>query len=169
VEYSLPRLEPVARRWRTATLVAVGVAALELVVIVVFALALIGRGASAGHVRGAQPAPLAPAERVRLSTAPAGAAKLPRRAISVVVLNGNGRTGAAGTMAGVVRARGYKVASIGNAPRNDYARSIVMYRHGFRPEAARLGKDMHIRIVGPLDGLRQARLGRAQVAVVVGR
>jgi LytR cell envelope-related transcriptional attenuator len=168
VEYSLPRLEPVAQRWRTATLVAAGVAAVELVVIIVITLALVGRGASA-HTRHTPSAALPAAERSRLTTAPAGATKLPRAKTYVVVLNGNGRTGAAGMMASLVRARGYKIATVGNAPRNDYARSMVMYRPSFRAEAARLARDMHIRVVGPLDGLARGRLGRAQTAIVVGR
>jgi hypothetical protein len=44
-----------------------------------------------------------------------------------------------------------------------------MYRGRFRPEAVRLAHDMRIRVVGPLDGLRRVALGRAQLAVVVGR
>ena len=40
-----------------------------------------------------------------------------------------------------------------DAPRHDYARSLVMFRPGFAPEARRLARDLKIRIVGPLDGL----------------
>jgi len=148
-------------------LIAAAVAALELIVILVIGVALAGKTVSA-HTSKAAPPPLTPAERVRLTTAPAGTARLPRRRTSVLVLNGNGRTGAAGTLAGLVRARGYRVAGVGNASRSDYAGSVVMYRRGFRAEAARLAKDTRIRIVGPLDGLRRRQLAGAQVAVVVG-
>ena len=43
-----------------------------------------------------------------------------------------------------------------------------MYRKGYAPEAQRLAKDLRLRIVGPLDGLRPAELMGAHVAVVVG-
>jgi hypothetical protein len=67
-----------------------------------------------------------------------------------------------------VRARGYKIRKVGNAPRGGYGRSVIMYRAGFRPEALRLGRDLGIRLVSPLDGLRASNLGGARVAVVVG-
>jgi hypothetical protein len=167
VQYSLPPLEPVAQRWRAATVAAAAVALIELVVIVVVVAALVGRG-SATHARASAPA-LTRSQRGRLTSAPAGRPKLARATTTVTVLNGNGRNGAAGAMAGLVRARGYRIGTVGNAPRADYARTVVMYRGRFRAEAQRLARDMRIRVVGPLDGLRRAALGRAQLAVVVGR
>jgi hypothetical protein len=43
-----------------------------------------------------------------------------------------------------------------------------MYRSGFRPEAVRLARDAHIRIVTPLDGLRRSQLQGAHLALVLG-
>jgi hypothetical protein len=60
------------------------------------------------------------------------------------------------------------VGEVGNAPRSGYGRSVVMYRAGRRPEALRLARDLQIRLVSPLDGLRPRDLLGAQLAVVVG-
>jgi hypothetical protein len=43
-----------------------------------------------------------------------------------------------------------------------------MFRKGYRPEAARLAKDLGVKIVGPLDGLKPADMLGAHVALVVG-
>lgn len=169
MEHSLSRLEPVAERWRTATLVAAGIAALELIVILVIGIALAGKSVSTQPKHLAQVHVPTPAEKVRLTASPAGVPKLSRHDTSVLVLNGNGRTGAASSTAALVRARGYRIGSVGNASRSDYVRSAVMYRRGFRAEAARLGRDMHIGLVGPLDGLRRRDLAGSQLALVVGR
>ena len=93
---------------------------------------------------------------------------LDRRKTSVLVLNGNGVAGAAGTTADRVRARHYVVAGTGNAPRTTFTRSVVMYRPGFEGEAKRLGRDLRIRHVTPLDGMRIRDLQGAHVALVVG-
>jgi hypothetical protein len=169
VEYSLPTLDPAAQRWRTTALVTAGVAVLELIVIAVVSAALIGKGTSApGHARAARPVHLTRTEASRLSSAPVKVSRLPRTKTTVVVLNGNGRTGAAGTMATLVRARGYRIGTVGNAPRNDYARNVIMYRRGFRAEGVRLAKDMRVRVVGPDDGLQRGLVGRAQLTLIVG-
>jgi hypothetical protein len=43
-----------------------------------------------------------------------------------------------------------------------------MYRPGYAPEAARLARDLHVKIVSPLDGLRTKDLMGAHVAIVLG-
>ena len=43
-----------------------------------------------------------------------------------------------------------------------------MYRKGFEGEGRRLARDLGIRIVGPLDGLRTSQLHGAHAVVVVG-
>jgi hypothetical protein len=43
-----------------------------------------------------------------------------------------------------------------------------MYRPGYAPEAARFARDLRVKIVSPLDGLRQRDLMGAHVAVVIG-
>jgi hypothetical protein len=67
-----------------------------------------------------------------------------------------------------VRARGYKIRKVGNAPRSGYGRSVVMYRSDYRPEALRLARDLRIALVSPLDGLRATSFAGAKLAVIVG-
>jgi hypothetical protein len=99
--------------------------------------------------------------------APAPAAKRPRSKTTVLVLNGNGRTGAAAAAASRVHSRGYRIGTVTNAPEH-VRRSIVMYRPGFAGEGRRLGKDLGVKLVTPLDGMRPKDLGRAQVVFILG-
>ena len=80
------------------------------------------------------------------------------------------KAGAAGQLAAVVRALRYPVAGIGDAARRDFPWTIVMYRNGFRGEAERLAKDLGLarNRTLPLDGMRPADLGGAQLALIVG-
>jgi hypothetical protein len=163
MEHSLP--------WRRATFVVSGVAAIELAILLAIAIPMVGK-AVAGNVRTAaaervlSPAPKPAAKPKAAATAAAPA--LPREDTSVVVLNGNGLTGAAGHAADRVHELGYLVAGTGNAKRSDYARTIVMYRPGRKAEALRLAKDLRAKVVGPLDGLRVRDLMGAHVAVILG-
>ena len=43
-----------------------------------------------------------------------------------------------------------------------------MYRPGYAPEAARFARDLSVKIVSPLDGLRKKDLMGAHVAIVLG-
>jgi hypothetical protein len=86
----------------------------------------------------------------------------------VIVLNGNGRTGAAGAEAQRLRGKGYPIRRVGNASRSDYATSIVMYAPGYRAEGFRLGRDTGIRMVTPIDGLRPSALRGAKLALILG-
>jgi LytR cell envelope-related transcriptional attenuator len=166
VEHSYP---DVRIPWRTATLVASAVAAVELVLVVALGVALLAKPVSQ-HVRhAAAQKVLAPAKpKPRVVKPVAGRPRLARAETSVIVLNGNGRSGAAADGAARVRAFGYTIGTVGNAPRSDYARTIVMFRRGYRPEAERLAADLKLKIVGPLDGLRTADLMGAHVALVLG-
>jgi hypothetical protein len=167
MEHSLPRPE-VARRWRTATIVATAVAALELALLAALGLPMLGRAVADNVRTAAQEHVLAPPPKAAPPKAEAPAAPLPRADTAVVVLNGNGRTGAAGAAADRVHELGYLVAGTGNAGRSDYARTIVMYRPGRKAEAQRLAKDIGAKVVGPLDGLRLRDLMGAQVALILG-
>ncbi len=158
-----------ARSWRTAALLAAAVAAVELVLLVVAGTVLLaGNGSSGGATaatpakRGARPAPAA------RRTERHAAAPLARWRVAVVVLNGNGRQGAAAAVARRVRRHGYRIRSVGNAARMDYGRSIVMFRPGLEAEGRRLARDLGVRLVGPLDGLRAGQLHGAQAVVIVG-
>ena len=90
VEHSLP---DVRSPWRTATLIASGVAALELVALVVLGVVLLAKPVS-DHVRQAAEAKvMAPVKVKQHRAPPVGALKLTRSETSVIVLNGNGRAG----------------------------------------------------------------------------
>ena len=95
------------------------------------------------------------------------AAKRPRSKTVVLVLNGNGRAGAAASAASRVHSRGYKIGQVTNAPEL-VPRSIVMYKPGFAGEGRRLGRDLHVTLVTPLDGMRARDLGHAQVVFILG-
>ena len=103
--------EQLIRPWRTAALVAAAVAAVELLVLVVVGGALIAKPSSGTAARPRTKAkPRARATRAPLRPkvhhAAAPAARLARGKVSVLVLNGNGRQGAAATTAArVSRAR----------------------------------------------------------------
>ena len=86
----------------------------------------------------------------------------------MIVLNGNGRSGAASDGAAKVLRHGYTIGSVGNAPRSDFTRTLVMFRPGYRPEGIRLARDLKLKIVGPLDGIRTRDLMGAHVALIVG-
>ena len=63
--------------------------------------------------------------------------------LPVLVLNGNGISGAATRAAAVIGRLGYPVTT-GDARRFDYRTSIVVYKPGFAREAARLAHELHI-------------------------
>jgi LytR cell envelope-related transcriptional attenuator len=160
VEHALR--SPSSHPWRTIAVVAAGIATLELLALVVTATALVAKPV-AKHARAAA-AKHASAPTTKAPVRPL----LARRLVTVTVLNGNGVAGAAADTASRVRARGYKTRKVGNAPRSGYGRSVVIYRAGFRPEALRLGRDLGIALVSPLDGLRASNLAGAKLAVVLG-
>lgn len=104
-----------------------------------------------------------------LAKAPAiGKAKLTRKQTSVLVLNGNGRAGAAHTLAAQLQHLGYSIRGAGNAPRSDYATSVVMFRPGYAAEAHRLARDAHTSVVGPLDGIAAKALHGAKLVFILG-
>jgi hypothetical protein len=168
VEQPVP-VEVLVRPWRTATLVASAVAAVELVIILVAGVALVGRPLTEKMRDTARDRTLGttaptPAKKPKIGSS---APRLKRVDTSVMVLNGNGVAGAAHEAASRVRARGYSIGEVGNAKRTDFMRSVVMYRPGYRGEALRLARDLRIKIVGPLDGLGVRDLMGAHLALVV--
>jgi hypothetical protein len=155
------------RPWKTAAVVASGIAVVELCVLVVLAVGAIAKPVAHEAKRVAVERTVAPAPVVP-RTSPAPAKALPRGETAVVVLNGNGIAGAASTAAARVKSFGYVIATVGNAPRSDYRRTLVLYRPGREAEARRLAADLKIRIVAPLDGLSPRQLMGAHVALVLG-
>ncbi|HUH14573.1 MAG TPA: LytR C-terminal domain-containing protein [Gaiellaceae bacterium] len=165
MEHSLSQIRS---PWRTATLVASAVAAVELVALVGLGVVVLAKPVSE-HVRQAAEAQVLAPVAPKPSRAPAaGEPTLTRAETSVIVLNGNGRAGAAAQSAAAVRRFGYTIGTVGNAPAGDVSRTVVMYREGHRAEAARLAADLDVKIVGPLDGLKPADLLGAHVALVLG-
>ena len=165
MEHSLSQVQT---PWRTATLVASAVAVLELVALLSLGVVLLAKPVSE-HVRQAAEAQvLAPVKPRPKRAAPVGAAKLTRTETSIIILNGNGRAGAAAESADAVRRFGYTIGTVGNAPRSDFTRTLVMYRKGYKAEGIRLAKDLKLKIVGPLDGLRPGDMLGAHVALIVG-
>jgi hypothetical protein len=174
VDVTLQHDDRMMQPWRTAALVAVAVAAVELLVLVVIGGALIAKP-STGAARPAKAKSSAAASTHKKAavTHPvhrvaAPPAHLGRTKVTVLVLNGNGRQGAAAATASRVSRRGYKIGGVANAPSSDFTRSLVMYRRGFEGEGRRLARDLGIGIVGPLDGLRTSQLHGANAVVVVG-
>ena len=91
-----------------------------------------------------------------------------REQLGVVVLNGNGRSGAAAAAASKLGALGYRIRGTANAKRKDYATTVVMYKRGFAAEGVRLAHDLHVKVVGPLDGVATSALHGGQLVVVLG-
>jgi hypothetical protein len=157
-----------ASRWRTATIVAVSLAALEFAALLAIGVAVLGKSV-AHRVQEKAYAKVAGVP-VRTTPRPPGTPKLARSKTAVLVLNGGGLAGAAGATADRLRTRGYLIASVDNAGQPDSStRTLVMYRDGYRAEGARLARDAHTRLVSPLDGMKPSALLGAQVVLVVGR
>jgi hypothetical protein len=155
--------------WRAATVVVGALAAIELV-------ALIGIGATrfVAPVRTHAAAAKAPAaapvvhKRARHVAAVPSHPLRPRRTLSVLVLNGNGINGAAGAEAVDLQTIGYGTSRSEDAPRHDYARSMVLYVPGYVQEARRLGRDSGVRMVATLDGMRVSQLKGSKLVLVLG-
>lgn len=155
--------------WRTATVVVGAVAALELVVLIVIGAARLAPARTHSTTTATHPAAaktVEPATRhvAAIPTHPLRA----RSKLSVLVLNGNGVSGAAGAEATTLQALGYGRSSSQNAPRHDYATSIVMYAPGYAQEGRRLGRDAGIHVVSLVDGMSRAQLKGSQLVVVLG-
>jgi hypothetical protein len=168
----LDSVELAVRPWRTATLVVAAVAAVELVLLVMIGGALLAKP-HASHTRSKASKPVATKSATPAPTASAAhrkpvAAELPRRKVKVVVLNGNGRQGAAAAAASRVSRKGYRIGLVANAPSHDYVTSLVMYRRGFEGEAQRLARDLGVKVVSPLDGVRPKQLHGAQAVLILG-
>ena len=168
----LPALDALIRPWRTATLVASLVAAIELVLLLGAAFLLLAKPIAHAMQKHAAATAFAPAKKHTAPVTHSGAAvmlpKLLRAETGVFVFNGNGRAGAASGAAAKLSALGYRIPGTGNATRQDYATSVVMFKQGFNAEATRLARDLHVQVVGPLDGLKPSALRGAQLAIVLG-
>jgi len=150
------------RPWRRATIAVSAVASVELLLLTAVAIVLFGNPL-ADHFSE----PAASAATPTKQTAPAKKPSLPRDETSVMVLNGNGRAGAAAAAADRVQSRGYMLGNVGNAP-SITPRSLVMFRPGYEAEGRRLARDLRVRIVRPLDGMRPRQLLGAHLVLIIG-
>ena len=151
--------------WRKATIAVTVFAALELVALAGLGMALLGNPL-ARHLKAEAAAAAAPRVRTEPAVLPTKTT-LARAQTSVIVLNGNGRAGAASEEADRLTARGYLIASTGNAPERS-ARTLVMYRRGYAAEGLRLAHDLHVKLVTPLDGMRTSQLMGAHLVLLIG-
>ena len=169
----LPSPEALVRPWRTATLVASLVAALELVLLIAAAFLLLAKPIAHAVQRHAESSALAPPAKkplaaVHRAARHVAAPKLLRSETRVLVLNGNGHAGAASAAAAKLSAIGYRIGGKANAKRQDYATTVVMYRKGYTGDGHRLARDLHVKVVGPLDGLSTSALHGSQLVIVLG-
>jgi hypothetical protein len=171
VDHPLSAPETLVRPWRNAALIAGAIALVELLLLLVIGGGHLARAVSSRVERAATThanATAPPASRhVARKPIRIPAATLPRSRTKILVLNGNGRTGAAGAAASRLRRRGYEIGGVANAARHA-PRSIVMYRPGFAGEGHRLAHDLGLELVGPLDGMRAGRLHGAQLVFILG-
>jgi LytR cell envelope-related transcriptional attenuator len=165
---------PASQPWRSAALIAGSVAAVELCILLVVGIVLFGKFFGGQVERAADPVAVAkaavaqPEANAKPAKSGPGRPLLGRGETSVIVLNGNGVAGAASVIAERVRGKHYRIAATDNAPRSDFRSSLVMYRPGFEREAKRLARDVGIRRISPLDGLRARQLQGAHLAYIVG-
>jgi hypothetical protein len=151
VEHAQPFSRPVS--WRLATLVAVALA-----------LATLGGLVLTHQSQRTHPAAVAD----HAPKKPPAIPLRPRSRISVLVLNGNGVSGAAGGLASDLLAVGYHPAIPGDAPNLEYARSLVLFRPGWQREAERLSRDARIPIVAPLDGRVAPEYAHIPLVLILG-
>jgi LytR cell envelope-related transcriptional attenuator len=142
-------------------------AALPLALLVTITLAALAGRAFLHRLPGTRPEP--GSGRVQKRQSSASLALRPRATTSVLVLNGNGSAGAAGSVSSRLLADGYRSAPSMNAQVTTYARSIVLFRPGWEREAKRLAKDARIRAVAPLDGPLPSGAAAAPLVAIVGR
>jgi hypothetical protein len=182
MDHAYVRQETIETPWRTAAVVAAGVAAVELFILVIVGVAF-GAKLMSDH---AHKAVISATTAARSTTStPTGSktetktakgtktnaapvAHLRRDKTSVVVLNGNGTPGAAAVSAARLHRFHYIIAATGNAARTDFQRSVVMYRKGYEGEAIRLAHDLHLKRVTPLDGMKLRDLQGAHLALIIG-
>lgn len=168
MEHSFPAAD-LAAPWRTRALIAAAVAAVELVLLLGIGVTLLGKVLVPHAEQAARAHVLKPvAQSTRPKRVMPTAPRLARSETSVLVLNGNGRTGAAADMASRVHGLSYVISSVGNARRASEGPTVVMYRPGFQGEGERLARDLRIKAVGPLDGMHVKDLMGAHLALIVG-
>ncbi len=158
---------PSSSPWRAATVVVGALALVELLALLVVA----GVRLAPSHHAAAQAAPPAKAAAakpaVHIPQAPTHPLR-PRGKVRVLILNGNGVSGAAAEAAQRLEVEGYRIGGAANAARHDYTKSMVMFVPGWAKEARRLARDARVPLVTPLDGLKPAQLKGSKVVLLLG-
>ena len=85
-----------------------------------------------------------------------------------MVLNGNGRAGAAAAAADRVKAQGLHRRQRRQRG-GDHAAHADHVPPGYGAEASRLGRDLRIRVVRPLDGMSPRQLLGAHLVLILGK
>jgi LytR cell envelope-related transcriptional attenuator len=166
VEHAQPLNTPFP--WRATTVVAGALALTELVALIAIGFAHFAPSAPATtSKRTPHAAAVTATAAVKVKPMPQIPLR-PRSAVRVLVLNGNGVSGAAASEAARLQGAGYRIGGATNAQRHDYAGSMVMYVPGWAKEARRLARETGIRIVAPVDGLRAAQLKGSKVVLLLG-
>jgi len=159
--------------WRAVAVLAAGLALVELVALLAIGLVHLApkataeptpakKAASAAHVAGRVHVRVV--HKVKVPSVPLR----PRSHVRVLVLNGNGVSGAASAEAARLQALGYRIGGATNAERHDYARSMVMFVPGWIKEARRLAHEVGVRMVAPVDGLHPSQLKGSGVVLLLG-
>lgn len=166
--------DALVRPWRLAAVVAASVAAVELLLLLAIGGGWLVDTVSSSLQVAAREHALEPTKAgagkpaSRKQRAKPASEILPRGKTVVMVLNGNGRTGAAAAAASRVRGKGYRVGTVGNAASTSFRRDLVMFKPGFAEEGQRLARALGVKRVGPLDGMRPGQLGRAHAVLILG-
>ena len=160
---------PTGFPWRAATIVVGAIAGIELAVLIgIGAVHLAPKHPAAAAATGAKPQHTAPVvHAAKIPPVPSHPLRA-RGSVRVLVLNGNGRQGAASSEAARLQSAGYRIGGAENAQRHDYAQSMVLYVPGWVKEARRLARDTGIRMVAPIDGLRPKALKGSKTVVILG-
>jgi apolipoprotein N-acyltransferase len=164
--------------WRIAAMVATGIAAVELFILLLIGF-LVGAKAFSDKTETATIAaikrevPQAAQTQASEQQKPADASQkkeapkvLPRWRTSVVILNGNGIPGAAAVNADKAHSLHYVITATGNAPSTGFA--LDGHVRPALPAAQRLAKDMGVKAVTPSTGSRRATFRAPQLALIIG-
>ena len=174
MDHPLRPPDALVRPWRLAAFVAASVAAVELRLLLAIGGGWLVETVSSKVQSAAREHALAPTKQAsdkpaaRKERAKPDTSVLRPGKTVVMVLNGNGRTGAAAAAATRVRGKGYRVGTVGNAASTSFARDLVMFRPGFDEEGRRVARALGVKRVGPLDGMRVRQLGRAHAVLILG-
>jgi LytR cell envelope-related transcriptional attenuator len=93
----------------------------------------------------------------------------PPASTPLMVLNANGTSGVATSLAAQLRSRGYPTPTVADAGRRGLP-TMIMYRPGWGRSAQALARAVPgVSYVSPLDGMRTSDLGSAVLVVILGK